>query len=64
MFREIAQQGLDIQVVTETWLKNNNEDMEWPKSTLLVNEPFQLYHANRENGTDGALPLSVDLYSK
>ena len=23
----------------ETWLKNNNEDTEWAKSTLLVNEP-------------------------
>ena len=39
MFRENVQQGIDILVVMETWLKNNNEDTEWAKSTLLVNEP-------------------------
>ena len=53
----IVNKGIDVRVVSETWLKNNDEDKAWLVCSILNRDGNKISTANRLYRTGGGLAL-------
>ena len=56
VLRELNHLNIDMRIVTETWLKDNDDD-QWLKNTDLNREPYQCHVANRIGSVGGGIML-------
>ena len=54
---QIVPNDTDIVCITETWLRNNDEDAVWLKSTFLDKDPYRAHPILRANKRGGGLLL-------
>ena len=56
--RHMTDENIDAMVLTETWLKQNEDDQLWKKLTCLANQNFNLVSVERQTWlTGGELAL-------
>ena len=46
-------ENIDVMILTETWLKQNEDDHLWKKATCLANQNFNLVSVERQSGHRG-----------
>ena len=60
LHQHIWDNGIDLCVLTETWLSSKQDDKTWHSCTPLNNDPFRISISNRTGQSGGGLALVCD----